>query len=249
MLKQGLLCVAALAALGAAVADAGIISYTAINNDADCGISTANTYVVKVGFWTASETVNGVTFDPLTPTSGTTATASGLAMSVANGVIQQLDNSFNNPIADGQQLKGLLNTFAYNNSASTGAQQSYAFATTDLVAGTTYDERIYIHAWVPGGNRVQSFAFTGDGATSTIASLNEDNSISALGGSNNNQAYYINYRFTWDGITNPSVVITPTDPSSGFHAYAMSIQVVPEPVAMGVVGLGAILGLQRRRLA
>ena len=46
-------------------ANAGVISYVQITNDADCGISTDNTYTHKLDFGTGSPgaLINGVQFD------------------------------------------------------------------------------------------------------------------------------------------------------------------------------------------
>ena len=226
-------------ALSATASHAGTLAYQDINNDADSGISASNTYTTAVSFGVGAAgdvTVNGVTFTGITVDTPTTASAPGLAWSVANGQIQTLAWAINNPATGNLQV--LLDTFSYNNGAGAGAQQAFVLDPATLIPGVTYDLRLYLRQFLPG-IRVQSFAFTGDGVTTTIASLNEDASV---------QPQYISHVFKWDGASTAGVVITPADPNAGFHAYALSNQLVavPEPAVAGLLALGG-LAFKRRR--
>ena len=115
-----------------------------------------------------------------------------------------------------------------------------------LEAGTTYDLRVYV-CNASGQNRQVNLAFAGDGqAPVETGFFNEDDATTSAGGfTDPNQAYDINYRYTWDGESTPGITITQKSGSAPFCLYALTNQVVASgeaaapPASGGEEGLSA----------
>lgn len=233
------------------VAHAGSLSYQGVTGDADSGISTSNTYTAKVDYGNQfnSIVVNGVTFDEIAAFSNPTSlTATGLTASVASGSYTNYNGNAWMPVTG--NVGTAYSDFVYNLTSDATTVQT--FTLTDLTVGQTYDYRVYMRAWaadVNPGNRVQTFDFTGDGATTSVT-LNADDATTAPGAGFTawNQGYYINYQFTYDGISAPGVTVTAADVANGYHAYLMTNQVaVPEPASLGLLASIGLLLMGRRR--
>src|SRR6202011_4816123 len=135
--------------------------------------------------------------------------------------------------ADGV-LREVLSDMTFNNGANDNSQQEIVLDPASLEAGTTYDLRVYI-CNPSGQNRQVNLAFVGDGqAAVETGFFNEDDARTSAGGfSDANQAYYINYRYTWDGDSTPGITITQKSGGAPFVLYALTNQVVPGGVAAG----------------
>ena len=78
----------------------------------------------------------------------------------------------------------------------------------------------------------------------------EDRPGTVLGTGNNNQAYYLNYRFTSLAATldiDATVPAAALGDSGSFHMFGISNQVVPEPSSMTLAMALGLIGIARRR--
>ena len=119
-----------------------------------------------------------------------------------------------------------------------------------MTVGKIYDTRLYIRMWYTGGTgRPIDFKFTHGSETNSISGL-EDRPGTVLGTGNNNQAFYLNYRFTSLATTldiDTTVPAAATAGSGSFHMYGLSNQVVPEPSSMTLALALGLIGIARRR--
>jgi hypothetical protein len=228
---------------------AGTIFYNAIpatNSDANSGISTANQYTSAVdgGNTRGSDLViNGITLYSLSG-NGETSTADNCTLTALLGTLANGGGSSESIQADGT-LRNILSSMTLNNVGTDNSQQEIVLDPESLEPGTTYDLRIYICNG-SGQNRQVNLAFAGDGQTPVETGFfNEDDATTSAGGfTDPNQAYYINYRYTWDGDSTPGITITQKSGSAPFCLYALTNQVVPtnqaaEPAADEEEGLSA----------
>jgi len=211
-------------------ARAGTVSYVPIpdtQSDASSGISSDNQYTSAVDGGAARETgriINGITLYPLA--------ADGQTASADNCTLNALSGSFSNGgggrniQADGV-IKEALSDVTFNNGASDNSQQEIVLDPESLESGTTYDLRIYVGN-SSGQNRQVNLSFAGDGQDPVDTGwFNEDDASTSAGGfKDQNQAYYINYRFTWDGETTPGVTINQKSGAAPFVLHALTNQVV-----------------------
>ncbi len=194
----------------------------AIGSDAGSSIDANNTYTSAVNCGrSATRTINGVTFTPLA-ISGNQASANNITLSAATGVLAGGGGKTATLQADGTMAE-ILSAYTFNQDADNGSEQYIVIDPASLQAGKTYDLRIYI------GNsgsqdRLTDLSFAGDGQPAVETDLfNEDDATTSPGGFKDpNQAYYIDYRYTWDGTTTPGVTITQRAGSVPFAFYALT---------------------------
>ena len=227
---------------------AGTFSLSApLTTDAASGISTANTYTHTVSGGLPA-TVNGVVFADQSP--DTTVPNFTWTSATKNDVT----NNAGTWVAatggvTGAGLISLLNSFTYaGGGADPGATQRFSLA--GLTVGKVYDTRLYIRMWDTGGSgRPIDFKFTHGSETNSISGL-EDRPGIVLGTGINNQAFYLNYRFTSLATTldiDTTVPAAATAGSGSFHMYGLSNQVVPEPSSMTLALALGLIGIARRR--
>ncbi len=250
--------VLATSAIGASHTYAGTLFYNAIppsDSDANSGISTANQYTSAVDGGNTGgpeRVINGITLYALSA-NGQTSTADNCTVTALAGTLANGGGSTASIQADGT-LKDVLASMTFNNDASDNSQQEIVLDPSSLEPGATYDLRVYIGN-SSGQNRQVNLAFVGDGqAPVETGFFNEDDATSSRGGfTDPNQAYYINYRYTWDGESTPGITITQKSASAPFCLYALTNQVVssgeaaaqaaggeaPEPTASEEGGLSA----------
>ncbi len=242
-------------AIGIATAQAGTSFYQAIpptQSDAGSGIGTDNQYTSAVDGGNTHGTdrvINGITLYSLAG-NNQTATADNCTLNVLAGNLSNVGGESSTIQADGV-FKGALSDMTFNNGATDNSQQEIVLDPESLEVGTTYDLRIYI-CDSSGQNRQVNLSFVGDGQPPVETGFfNEDDARTSAGGFKDaNQAYYINYRFTWDGDSTPGVTITQRSGGAPFVFYALTNQVVPggsaatggegqEGLSVGLVEQGA----------
>ena len=250
--------VLAMSAIGASHTYAGTLFYNAIppsDSDANSGISTANQYTSAVDGGNTGgpdRVINGITLYALSA-NGQTSTADNCTVTALAGTLANGGSSTASIQADGT-LKDVLASMTFNNDASDNSQQEIVLDPSSLEPGATYDLRVYVGN-SSGQNRQVNLAFVGDGqAPVETGFFNEDDATTSRGGfTDSNQAYYINYRYTWDGESTPGITITQKSASAPFCLYALTNQVVssgeaaaqaaggeaPEPPASQEGGLSA----------
>jgi len=215
----------AMAILGLATtsAHAGTISYVPITGDADCGISTDNTYTHTLDFGqgTPGALINGVQFDAYNNAANGTL---NFNREVATGGLSDHAGNANHNVSGG--LVDLLTDMYYNgNNAIDGTTTS---TISGLTPGYTYHTRIYTRQWGAGNNRTAAFVFDPDGAgpiSDSTGPINQDDATT-VGMPSDNTAYYINYEFT--AVTGEDLVITLTQDlyNQSWHLYGLTNQEV-----------------------
>ena len=221
-------------------AHAGAIFYQAIPNsqsDANSGISSDNYYTSAVDGGNAKGTervINGVTLHAMTA-NGQSSTADHCILNALSGSFSNAGGASTTIKADGT-CKEVLSDMTFNNGASDNSQQEIVLDPASLEPDRTYDLRVYI-CNSAGQSRQVNLSFVGDGqAAVETGFFNEDDARTSAGGfPDPNQAYYINYRFTWDGDSTPGVTITQKSGSAPFVFYALTNQVVSARPTIGKV--------------
>jgi len=239
-------------------ANAGTLFYVPIpatGSDTQSGINPSKVYTsaITAGNTKASgRTVNGLTLNALTG-SGNTVTANGVTLSAATGSLINGGGKAKSIQADGA-MSDLLSGMIFNDGAGDSSEQYVVLDPATLTAGKTYDLRVYV-CNASGENRQVSLSFAGDGKPAVSTDFfNEDDATTSAGGFDNpNQAYYINYRFTWDGASTPGFTATQKFGSTPFCLYALTNQEVggdtdrpagavagiePDPIASAPVSRG-----------
>src|SRR5262245_29541278 len=220
-----------ISAYGAINANEGTIFYGAIpatDSDANSGISTDNQYTSAIDGGNTrgpDRVINGITLYALSG-NGETSTADGCTLTALSGSLANGGGSSAIVQADGT-LRDVLSSMTFNNGVADNSQQEIVLDPANLEAGTTYDLRVYICNG-SGQNRQVNLAFAGDGqAPVETGFFNEDDATTSAGGfTDPNQAYYINYRYTWDGESTPGITISQKSGGAPFCLYALTNQVV-----------------------
>ncbi|MEO6750576.1 MAG: DUF6600 domain-containing protein [Chthoniobacteraceae bacterium] len=227
-------------------ASAGTLSYVPIpasGSDTHAGLDAGHPYTTaSLGAKGGPGTIGGVAFAPLTGT-GNVWVAKGVTLSAATGTLANGVGKADSIQADGamaQVFAGMI----LNEGAADNSEQYVALDTAGMTAGKSYDMRVYV-ANASGQNREVSLSFVGDEAAAAGTDFfNEDDATTSPGGfAQPNQAYYINYRFKWDGVNTPGVTITQRYGSVPFCLYALTNQeaagnqpegaFAPAPIAAG----------------
>ena len=204
-------------------ANAGVISYVQITNDADCGISADKTYTHTLDFGTGSPgaLINGVQFDAYNNAANGTLNFNRTATS----------GTLNDHAGDGSHnvsgnLVNLMTDMYFNNNNAVGGSTTWTLS--GLTAGHTYSTRIYSRQWVVS-NRTSTIVFDPDGGgaiSDSTGPINQDDaSASPPGFTNANDAYYINYQFT--AVAGQDLVITATQNlfNQSWHLYGLTNEI------------------------
>jgi hypothetical protein len=236
---------------GIGIADAGTISLGApFTTDASTGISNAHTYTHAISGGTAA-TVNGVGFE-LLDTGNTPANFTWDTGGLNKNHIGALNGDWVPATGGvtGTGIQSLLAGFTFSGNGDTNpATQTYSLL--GLTVGETYDARLYVRVWdTEGSGRPVEITFTHGAESDGTGIAPEDRPSLVLGGGNDHQAYYVNYQYTALATQldiSAQVAAAGGAGSGSFHMYALSNQVIPEPSSVGLLGLGLISLLRRRR--
>jgi hypothetical protein len=214
----------AMAILGLATtsANAGVISYVQITNDADSGISAGKTYTHKLDFGTGSPgaLINGVQFDAYNNAANGTL---NFNREVFTGLLSDHAGNGNHNVSG--SLVALMTDMYYNGDNAVGGSTTWTLS--GLTAGQTYSTRIYTRQWGANNDRTATIVFDPDGAgpiSDSTGPINQDDATSA-GFTNGNDAYYINYQFT--AVAGEDLVITLTQNlvNQSWHLYGLTNEI------------------------
>ena len=231
-------------------ASAGTLFYVPIpatDSDAQSGLDASRGYTNSVAAGTNKErTVNGVAFAPLSGAENV-ATVNGVTLSAATGTLANGGGKADSIKADGSVAR-LLSGMIFNDGAGDNSEQYVVLDPATLTAGKTYDLRVYV-CNATGENRQVNLSFAGDGKPAVNTDFfNEDDATTSSGGfADPDQVYYINYRFTWDGVSTPGFTATQQFGATPFCLFALTnqevggdveaqpagamVQAAPEPIA------------------
>jgi hypothetical protein len=220
--------VAAALGLVTAGAGAGTLTTAAIETDADTGIGPSKTYTHLLDFGSsAPATINGVPFTKAG------ATGAGYTYVVSSGTADVHPGNANTGVT-GPGIGTLLTDMIYNgNNAAAGTA---TLTLTGLTPGTAYETRVYYRQWA-AGDRTATVTFDGDAAANQQATVNEDGV---------NDAFALVYKFTADS-NQVAVTFAQNNFNQSWHVYGVTNEAVPEPATVGLLGIGAMAGLARRR--
>ena len=229
MKTRNVLCALMMAAAFPFHAGAGTLFYVPIpatGSDAQSGMDPAKVYTSAIAAGNtkaAGRTVNGVALGTLSG-SGKTVTANGVTLSAATGTLINGGGKAGSIQADGA-MADLFSGMIFNDGAGDNSEQYVVLDPATLTAGKTYDLRVYV-CNASGENRQVSLSFAGDGKAAVSTDFfNEDDATTSAGGFiEPNQVYYINYRFTWDGVSTPGFTATQKFGSTPFCLYALTNQ-------------------------
>lgn len=236
---QAIVASVACCALGAVALAGEIVGPTVISTDADTGLSSSNTYTHRLDFIAdgTAATINGVAF--------TAAGPSGANWASANIPGQITEAQFNGGGAGtgaeaGSGLHKLLTDFYYNSGLS-AAGQAETITLRGLTNGTQYRLRMFYRQWDANeaNTRFTNITFNEGVGTGSIR-VNQDESEEA-------RMLIYDYTAGPNGTLLISFAEGGNAPLASWHQYGLSNEVVPEPAALGVLGIAAIGLLGRRR--
>lgn len=214
---------------------------TVISTDADTGIAPGTIYTHLLDFVAdqSAAQINGVQFIPAART-GTGYTSTNIPGEIPESAFS--GGGAGTGAAAGSGLHKLLMDFYYN-STGNGAGLSETITLTGLVPNQAYRLKMFYRQWDANeaNERFTDIDFDEGGDTGSIR-VNQDESEAArmlvydyLAG----DAGELTISFTEGGNT----------PSASWHQYGLSNEVVPEPAMIGVLGIGGLALLARRRPA
>jgi hypothetical protein len=212
----------AILGLATASANAGVISYVQITNDADSGISADKIYTHKLDFGqgTPGALINGVQFDAYNNAANGTL---NFNREVFSGLLSDHPGNGNHNVSG--SLVDLMTDMYYNGNNAIGGTRTWTLS--GLTAGQTYSTRIYTRMWGATDSRLATFVFDPDGAgpvSDSPGKISQDNATS-VGFANGNDAYYINYQFT--AVAGEDLVITLTQDNYNYswHLYGLTNEI------------------------
>lgn len=218
-----------------ATAEAGVFWVEHFTGDSDSQISSAKTYTHAVNLAASSSvTVNGVVFSPGQrdePSLNYTLVSSGAEP------LTMTNNSTNAGKVAGESSK-FFTDFFYNSVTQT-------LTLTGLTPGQTYRAVFYAISWGGFGGRYSTVT------DSLGGSILYDQNMHPNGGLLIDEytptSSTVTFTFTQNRADSNPGDPNKTDQYSHYHFYAFSNEVVPEPAAAGLAGLGAASALLMRR--
>jgi PEP-CTERM motif len=201
-----------------------------LQTDADTQISSSKNYTHLLDFGSAATTavINGVTFIK----AGTTGP--GFTYASTSGTRDVHPGNANTGVDPGTGINTLLTDMIYNGGNTPGGTATLTL--TGLTPGAQYDTRVYYRQW-GAGDRSATFNFDGDSLAPAQITVDED----AV-----NDAFMLSYRFTADA-NQVAISLAQANNNQSWHFYGVTNEVVPEPASVGLLGMGALGLLARRR--
>jgi len=198
-----------------------VFSYVAITGDEDCGIAADNTYTHALDFGTGTPgaLINGVQFEAYN--AGANGTLNFNREAVSGTLADHGGNAAHN-VTGG--LADLLTDMYYNGSNTPGGTTTWTLS--GLTAGQTYDTRIYTRQWEATDSRNVTFVFDPDGdgpISDSTGKVSQDNARS-VGFAFDNEAYYIDYRFTAVAGEDLVITLTQDNDNHSWHLYGLTNQ-------------------------
>ena len=200
-----------------------------LTDDASTGISTAKTYTHAISGG-ATATINGVSFATLTPTETPVNFSWDFVSSGTKGFIVNNAGNWNAASGGvtGTGLLELLGSFTFPTGKTPGGYQSYRLS--GLTAGKTYETRIYLRTWNPGGTgRPIDFTFVnGTEEVVPFGALLADRPHVIFDNSNPDAAYYVSFTYTAQSTEMEIRAAIPLSESAdnegtgGLHLYGLT---------------------------
>jgi hypothetical protein len=206
----------------------GPVAIVPMTDDASTGLDPAKTYTHLVSGGQPS-TVNGVTFETVSPT---ISPANVIWDSMGRSMNQVIANNGDwDPVAAGvsANVETLLGSFTYSgNGPNPGDTQR--FTLTGLSPGASYDLRIYSRQWdTEGSGRPSDLVFTnGDETVRPFGFLPLDRPGILTRSGIQTDAYYLTYQYTaqtTELIVDATVPLCAPPNSGSFHMYALSNEI------------------------
>ncbi len=216
-------------------AKAGTLSYRPISStesDLRAGLLPGRKYTAAVaaGKEDVSE-VNGVRLTPL-PATGNSSAAGNASVGVETGTLVALTREETVTSVDGRMAEIFSAGIGSKSDDGEASELFVALEPKSLVSGRTYEMRVYLTAFSARERNVR-LTFVGDGkAAVSTGFFNEDDARTSQGKFRTaSQAYYINYRYRWDGVNTPGFTVTQKSARSPFVLYALTNHEVPSDEA------------------
>lgn len=206
----------------------GPVTIVPISDDASTGLDPEKTYTHLISGGSAA-TVNGVSFDALSPTLLPTNIIWDTLGQSQNQVLN--NNGDWNAVAAGvsPNVEALLGSFTYSGDGPNPGN-SQRFTLTGLSPGASYDLRIYSRLWdTEGSGRSSDLVFTnGDDTVRPFGFLPLDRPGVLTRSGIQSDAYYLTYQYI---AQTTELIIAATVPpcapgnSGSFHMYALSNEI------------------------
>jgi hypothetical protein len=171
------------------------------------------------GTGTPGALINGVQFDAYNAAANGTLNFNREATSGA--LSDHAGNAAHNVTG---RLADLLTDMYYNGSTVPGGTTTWTLS--GLTAGQTYRTRIYTRQWGATDSRNVTFVFDPDGAgpiADSSGRVSQDNAKS-VGFEFDNEAYYIDYRFTAVAGADLVISVTQDNDNHSWHLYGLTNQ-------------------------
>jgi len=190
-----------------------------------------------------------------------TGVTSGVTMSLSCGSSAWMSESYGAPLASGKDaynvFNGIVNPVSMTASNSTGSGYGpYTITFTGLNASEKYDIVLYgDRAWTGGGgvteNTSNVYTISGAAAYENISSTGVSGATATMNCGNNTATGYVaHYTNIQPGPGNSfTITLTASGGDGAWRLNAMRLEIVPEPMTLGLLGLGGLGVLLRRRSA
>ena len=232
-----------LALLGlSSAASAAAITFGAAQNDtADTDVSTTGTLVAAYSVSGPAVTVNTVPFAAF-PVSGASATNGNTTVATSTGTITNPGSAYGTPSSSSMSTN-------YKSILSAGSFEDFAPSPTFTItfSGLTLGQQYKVQLWVndsrgPAAGGFRTGTLSGPGASNSVTLAYDVGNVS------NGAGQYALGTFTADAASQ-TVTFTGTSSQNDTQINAFQLRSIPEPTSLGLLGVGGLGLLARRRRA